>query len=205
MRMTARHFANRAPMPWYSESRSRSPSSPSVTCSSGQPARRLAPVSTLMPGTMPCLESTWTSGVPSERSCRMVSSCMMTPLMKSATPGVVKSISRYARRLWAVEAIPSASNRLVRVAGVSWAARIPFPGAIRARAVPSSSWLIVDPPPRITCCTRQITCQSRAGQVTCQIEARVLSRVRPVEERCGARRPRAPLRWARPVPTARPT
>ena len=54
MRITARHLANRAPMAAYSFSRSRSPSSPSVTVSSGDPASVLAPLSTLIPGMIPC-------------------------------------------------------------------------------------------------------------------------------------------------------
>ena len=49
----------------------------------GAPASGFAPVSTLMPGKMPCFEG------PDERRAvgalwRIVSSCMMTPLMKSA-------------------------------------------------------------------------------------------------------------------------
>jgi hypothetical protein len=53
IRMTARHFAKRAPMDRYSDRRFRKPSSPSVTVSSGEPASGFAPVSTLMPGTTP--------------------------------------------------------------------------------------------------------------------------------------------------------
>src|SRR5271165_3870091 len=73
--------------------RSRSPSRPSVTVSPAAPASGFAPASTLMPGKIPWFERTWTSGVPSELVWRIVSSCMMTPLMNSATPAV-KSISR---------------------------------------------------------------------------------------------------------------
>ena len=146
MRMTARHFAKRAPMPWYSARRSRSPSSPSVTVSPGEPASGFAPVSTLMPGTMPWLESTSASGVPPELFWRMVSSYMMTPLMNSATPGAVKSISRYVRRLCSVDWIPSASNRLVKVGTVSSAARMPFPSATSVAAMLSRSWLLIARP-----------------------------------------------------------
>src|SRR5688572_6417252 len=46
---TARHFVKRAPRPRYSSSRSRSPSNPSVTVSSGAFASGFAPVSTLIP------------------------------------------------------------------------------------------------------------------------------------------------------------
>ena len=46
--------------------------------------------------TMPAFASTVGNGVPSLACCRMVSSKRMTPLMNSATPSVVKSISRYA-------------------------------------------------------------------------------------------------------------
>ena len=55
MSITARHLAKRAPSLWYSASRSRRPSRPSVIVSFGKPASGLAPVSTLMPGTMPSL------------------------------------------------------------------------------------------------------------------------------------------------------
>ena len=96
-----------------------------------------------MPGRMPWLESTWASAVPEELFWRMVSSCMMTPLMNSAAPGEVKSISRYVRRLSSVDWIDSASNRLVRVGTVSSAARMPFPSATSAIAVLSRSWLIM--------------------------------------------------------------
>ena len=46
----ARHFAKRAPRPWYSSSRSRRPSRPSVTVSPSASASGFAPWSTLMPG-----------------------------------------------------------------------------------------------------------------------------------------------------------
>src|SRR6516162_1586782 len=73
----------------------------------------------------------------------MVSSCMMTPLMNSAAPGDVKSISRYVRRPSSVEWIPSVSNRLVKVGMVSSAARIPFPSATSVSATLSRSWLVM--------------------------------------------------------------
>jgi hypothetical protein len=56
-----------------------------------------------------------------------------------AASGAVKSISRYVRRLCSVDRIPSASNRLVSVPGVSSAARMPLPSATSARAVLSVS------------------------------------------------------------------
>ena len=151
MRITARHLAKRAPMPWYSARRSRSPSSPSVTVSSGAPASGSAPVSTLMPGTMPWLRRTSASGVPPELFWRIVSSYRMAPLMNSAAPGVVNSISRYARRRGSVDAIPSASNRRVKVATLSSAARIPLPSATSAAATLARSPLIL---PLLPMCSR---------------------------------------------------
>jgi hypothetical protein len=74
--------------------------------SPGASASGFAPVSTLIPGTMPRLASTWTSGIPPELFCLIVSSCMITPLMRSQASGAVKSISRYARRLCSVDRIP---------------------------------------------------------------------------------------------------
>ena len=90
----ARHLANRAPSEWYSARRSRRPSRPSVTVSPSASASGLAPRSTLMPGMMPWSSRIFTSGVPSVAFWRMVSSKRITPLMKSAAPFVVKSISR---------------------------------------------------------------------------------------------------------------
>jgi hypothetical protein len=70
-----------------------------------------------------------------ELFCLIVSSCMMTPLIEEAASGAVNSSSRYARRLCSVEWMPSASNRLVSVPGVSSAARMPLPSAIKVFAV----------------------------------------------------------------------
>ena len=72
--ITARHFAKRAPSSRYSASRSRSPSSPSVTVSPSASARGFAPVSTLIPGTIPLDSSSFGNGVPSEACWRIVSS-----------------------------------------------------------------------------------------------------------------------------------
>ena len=52
---TALHFVNLAPNLKYSATLSLKPSSPSVTFSSGEPAKFFAPVSTLIPGTDPRL------------------------------------------------------------------------------------------------------------------------------------------------------
>ena len=94
IRMTARHLANRAPRAAYSTSRSRSPSSPCVTTSSGDPASGVVPRSTLMPGTIPARLRTSAKGVPSWAVWRMVSSNRMTPLTWSASPGEVRRSSR---------------------------------------------------------------------------------------------------------------
>ncbi len=94
IRITARHLANRAPSAAYSASRSRSPSSPSVTTSSGKPASGLVPPSTLMPGRMPWRCNRSGIGVPSSVRCRIVSSKRITPLMNRDSPSVSKSIPR---------------------------------------------------------------------------------------------------------------
>ena len=70
----ARHFAKRAPSEWYSASRSRSPSRPSVTVSPSAPASGFAPASTLMPGMIPYEASNSGNGVPSAELWRIVSS-----------------------------------------------------------------------------------------------------------------------------------
>src|SRR6266446_7835785 len=63
----------------------------------------------------------------------------MTPLMNSSTPGVVKSMSRYALRVSSVDSTPIESRRFLIVPVLSSAARIPLPSATSARAVFSSS------------------------------------------------------------------
>src|SRR5262249_51054040 len=57
-------------------------------------ATKLAPKSTLMPGMTPCRTRRSESGTPSEAFWRIVSSCMITLLIKFAASGVVKSNSR---------------------------------------------------------------------------------------------------------------
>jgi hypothetical protein len=74
MSITPRHFAKRAPSPWYSVSRSRRLSRPSVTFSPGDSASFQAPLSTLIPGIAPVALMSSTSGVPSLAFWRIVSS-----------------------------------------------------------------------------------------------------------------------------------
>ena len=62
--------------------------------------------------------------------------------MWSAAPSVVKSMSRYARRLSSVDSIPIESNRFLIVPVLSSAARMPFPGATSARAVSFRSAIV---------------------------------------------------------------
>src|SRR3989344_1104777 len=62
----------------------------------------------------------------------------MTPEMYSPNPGVVKSISRYARRLSSVEGTAILVNRFSIVPVLSSAARIPFPGATICFAISAS-------------------------------------------------------------------
>src|SRR5919106_1479388 len=140
MMYVARHLAKRAPSSRYSARRSRRPSSPSVTVSpSAARASCLAPLSTLMPGMIPLLASSFGNGTPSLVDWRMVSSNRITPLMNSSTPSVVKRRSRYARRFSSVDSTPILSKRFLIVPVLSSAARMPLPGATIARAVLLSS------------------------------------------------------------------
>jgi hypothetical protein len=134
----ARHFANRAPSSRYSSSRARSPSRPSVIVSPSASARGFAPVSTLMPGMIPLLSSSFGNGVPSSVDWRIVSSYRITPEMYSSAPSVVNSIWRYRRRVSSVDSTSIESRRFLIVPVLSSAARIPFPSATSACAVDCS-------------------------------------------------------------------
>ena len=57
-------------------------------------ASGFAPLSTLIPGMIPSLSSSFGNGVPSSALWRIVSSKRITPLMYSSAPSVVKSSSR---------------------------------------------------------------------------------------------------------------
>ena len=133
--ITARHLVNRAPNSRYSMSRSRRPSSPSVIFSPAKAARGVVCLSTLMPGMTPCFASTSAMGLPSVVCWRIVSSNRIAPLMHSPSPGVVKSISRYARRFSSVETMFRALNRSSIVGILSSAARMPLPDAMSAATV----------------------------------------------------------------------
>jgi hypothetical protein len=109
--------------------RSRNPSSPSVIFSPGKFAIAFAPLSTLIPGTIPCCSSTSTKLRPSWVFCRIVSSKRITPLINSPAPFVVNKSSRYARRFSSVEGTLMLFSRFSIVPELSSAARIPFPGA----------------------------------------------------------------------------
>ena len=102
-------------------------------------ASGFAPLSTLIPGMTPLLSRSAGNGVPSAELWRIVSSKRITPLMWSSAPGVVKSMSRYARRLSSVDSTSIESKRFLIVPSLSSAARIPLPGATSARAIVSSS------------------------------------------------------------------
>src|ERR671921_180574 len=138
MVITARHLVKRAPITTYSSSLSRSPSSPCVYFSPGARGRSTVLLSTLMPGTTPCLSRTCGSGVPSEDSWRMVSSKRITPERYSPMPPVVKSISLYCRRLSSVESMSTALKRFSMVPKLSSAARMPLPSGTSSLAVLSS-------------------------------------------------------------------
>ena len=137
--ITPRHFVKRAPSSRYSCKRSRRPSRPSVSFSSGEPASAFAPVSTLMPGSTPCDDSTSARRRPSDASCRSVSSNRITPLTVSPMPGQVNSSSRQSRRVSAVEGTLMLASRFWIVGVLSSAARMPLRGATSARAV-AASW-----------------------------------------------------------------
>src|SRR5918995_4218783 len=63
----------------------------------------------------------------------------MTPLTNSSSPGVVKSMSRYARRFSSVDSSRIESKRFSIVPELSSAARIPLSSATSALAVASRS------------------------------------------------------------------
>ena len=137
MLMTARHLAKRAPNCRYSASRLRSPSRPSVIFSPGKFAIGFAPLSTLMPGMIPCCSNASTKVRSSRVFCRIVSSKSITPLINSPTPAVVNKISRYQRRFSSVETTPMLFNRFSIVGELSSAARIPLPAATSFLAIDS--------------------------------------------------------------------
>ena len=92
--ITARHLAKRAPNCLYSPSRCARPSKPCVTVSPGNSGSSTVPLSTLMPGTMPCAFNTSGKGTPAALFCLSVSSNRMTPLIKSPRPGAENNSSR---------------------------------------------------------------------------------------------------------------
>src|SRR5919201_6323435 len=154
----ARHFVKRAPSSRYSSSRSRSPSKPSVIVSSEASASGFVPLSTLIPGMIPRLSSSFGNEVPSAEVWRIVSSKRITPLMYSSTPFVVKSSSRYVRRFSSVDSTLIESKRFLIVRSLSSAARIPLPSATRAFAV---SWSSV--PIRLPLCSLLVIIAFRGG------------------------------------------
>ncbi len=94
IRSTARHSANSAPRSAYSRRRGSSPSRPSVTVSPRVPASGFTPASTLIPAIMPSSRRATGNVLPMAACSRSVSSHRVTPLIPSARPGVVASISR---------------------------------------------------------------------------------------------------------------
>src|SRR5687768_5760624 len=102
----------------------------------------------------------------------MVSSYRMAPLINSAARGVVNSISRYARRLCSVDGIPKGSNRLVRVATLSSAARMPLPSATSIAAMLCRSWLILRVLLMYSPSTSPLSCAPVGGNALYQRERR---------------------------------
>ncbi len=143
MAMTARHLAKRAPIVAYSARRSRSPSRPSVTCSPAKPASGLAPVSTLIPATMPARVSASTNDRPASVFCRIVSSYRIAPLMHVPRRGVVTIRSRYWRRISAVCGMSSLAKRLLHVAVLSSIASRPRSPATSAAAVSTRRFVLM--------------------------------------------------------------
>src|SRR5512145_169746 len=64
--------------------------------------------------------------------------------MNAEMPGVVKRISRYARRFSSVDGTPTDLNRFSMVDELSSAARIPLPGGTRDRATDSRSRVVIE-------------------------------------------------------------
>jgi hypothetical protein len=97
----------------------------------------------LIPGAMPRPARSSGIATPWEVFCRIVSSNRITPLIASASPGVVKRVSRYARRFGSVFGMPSSLKRLSMVGKLSSAARMPLPGARRAWGAPGkAAWTV---------------------------------------------------------------
>ncbi len=112
---------------------------------------------------MPSEASSSGNGGPSIADCRIVSSNRITPLTCSARPGVVNSMSRYARRLASVESNPIESNRFLIVPVLSSAARMPLPGATSWAAVARRTSVSMFVPPVGSCERSSCTCSLRAG------------------------------------------
>src|SRR5262245_20359724 len=100
--------------------------------------------------------------------------------MWSAAPAVVKSSSRYARRLSSVDSTPTSAKRLAMVPELSSAARIPLPPATSPLAVVSSSVISLLPVRLL-----QTPVYTRAGPRRC-----VVSRGRPAADSDAPRRGR---------------
>ena len=79
----ALHFVNSAPKTLYSFNLSERPSSPSVNFSSEFLDNGIAPLSTLIPGTIPIFDKYFGNGIPSDVFCLIVSSYKITPLINS--------------------------------------------------------------------------------------------------------------------------
>src|SRR5665647_2107336 len=120
--------------------------------------------------------SSFGNGVPSSAFWRIVSSKRITPLMYSSAPGVVKSRSRYARRLSSVDSVPIASNRFLIVPSLSSAARIPLPSATSALAMSCSLFWAMLSLSLVRCPSPQSNRTRRAADLRAASEAPQLPR-----------------------------
>src|SRR5258708_1256504 len=96
-------------------------------------------MSTFIPGAIPFLTKKSGKEIPLLILSFIVSSNIITPLINSSMPGVVKRSSRYSRLKSSVDEIPIDKNLFSIVGNDSSAASIPFPGATSALAIFSKS------------------------------------------------------------------
>jgi hypothetical protein len=100
-----------------------------VIFSPGKLAMAFAPLSTLIPGTIPCCSSTSTKLRPSRVFCRIVSSNKITPLMNSPTSFVVNKISTIHPPVLLIRSHIDAFQSLLDRPRTFVSCQDPFPGA----------------------------------------------------------------------------
>ena len=116
---------------------------PSVIFSSDEPAKILAPVSTLIPGCEPIFEISSGIGLSFLEFCLIVSSYKITPPIHFDMLLELKSVSLNNNLFSGVEETLTPSNLFVIVPVLSSAARIPFPFERISKAILFSSDILI--------------------------------------------------------------